>query len=90
MNGMPMTRRPDYSKIRTTSTRAIRLKCMDCCCQQIVSVRECLIKTCPLWRYRMGKEQRDGLYDLAHPGPGTPVYEGSGEVEMASGEEVEE
>ncbi len=38
-----------------TPMRAIRLKCMDCTCQQIVEVRECTATDCPLHPYRMGK-----------------------------------
>lgn len=54
--------RTDYSTIRLTASKAIRAKCMDCTCQQQAEVRNCTIKTCPLWRYRMGREQRDELY----------------------------
>lgn len=35
--------------------RAIRLKCLDCCCGQIVEIRECMVKTCALYPYRMGR-----------------------------------
>lgn len=41
---------------RITRARAIRAKCLDCCCGQIVDVRECTIKNCALWMYRMGYE----------------------------------
>ena len=44
---------------RLTRAKAIRLKCLDCCCGQRVEIRNCEIKTCPLWRFRMGKEERD-------------------------------
>jgi len=54
--------RPDYSKIRITMSKAIREKCLDCSCWQPSEVRECHIVKCPLWRFRMGKEQRDDLY----------------------------
>ena len=37
-----------------TPMKAIRAKCLDCSCNQIVEVRECPIKACPLWPYRMG------------------------------------
>jgi hypothetical protein len=53
---------PDYSKTRITRSKAIRLKCLDCCCQQIAEVRACHITGCPLWRYRMGQEQQDNLH----------------------------
>lgn len=66
--------RTDYSQVRLTATKSIRAKCLDCCCGQQAEVRRCTVKTCALWRYRMGKEQRDELYQLAHPkveNPGT-------------------
>ena len=44
---------------RLTRAKAIRLKCLDCCCGQRAEIRSCEIKTCPLWRFRMGKEERD-------------------------------
>lgn len=47
---------------RLTRQQAIRAKCLDCCCGQSVEVRECTIKSCALWRYRMGTEERDSLY----------------------------
>lgn len=54
--------RKDYSKIRLTATKAIREKCLDCCGRQEAEVRNCTVVKCPLWRYRMGREQRDELY----------------------------
>lgn len=38
--------------------RAIRLKCLDCCCGSAYEVRLCPAKTCPLWRFRLGAECR--------------------------------
>ena len=43
-----------------TPVKAIRAKCMDCTCQQIVEVRNCRITTCALWAYRMGKRPKKG------------------------------
>lgn len=34
--------------------RAIREKCLDCSCQQPVEVKECTVKGCALWPFRMG------------------------------------
>ena len=39
---------------KRTPIKAIRAKCLDCTCGQVVEVRECLIRDCPLWEYRMG------------------------------------
>ena len=41
---------------RVTRAKAIRLKCLDCSCGQLTEIRECPIKDCPLWCYRMGYE----------------------------------
>ena len=42
-----------------TRARAIRYKCLDCCCGSVVEVRECPIKDCSLWPFRLGKVPRD-------------------------------
>lgn len=44
---------------RITRAKAIRLKCIDCCCGNTTEVRKCPATNCPLWRYRMGKEIKD-------------------------------
>ena len=44
---------------RITRAKAIRLKCIDCCCGNTAEVRKCPAEHCPLWRYRMGKEIKD-------------------------------
>lgn len=44
---------------KLTPMRAIRKKCLDCCVGQIVEVRECKVKSCPLYAYRMGKRPVD-------------------------------
>ena len=41
---------------RRTRAQAIRAKCLDCCCDYASEVRECHIKECPLWIYRMSFE----------------------------------
>lgn len=42
---------------RLTRRNAIREKCMDCCCGNRAEVRRCTAVKCPLWRYRMGREE---------------------------------
>lgn len=37
-----------------TPVKAIRLKCMDCMCQQVAEVRNCSSIDCPLYMFRMG------------------------------------
>lgn len=39
---------------KLTPMKAIRKKCLDCCCGQVKEVRLCPIKTCPLYEYRSG------------------------------------
>lgn len=39
---------------RMTPVKAIRAKCLDCCCDQVAEVRACPAGDCPLWPYRMG------------------------------------
>lgn len=41
-------------KINRSPLKAIRAKCLDCCCGQTKEVRECTLKTCPLWPFRSG------------------------------------
>ena len=44
---------------RIGRAKAIRLKCLDCCCDQPSEVRNCPCTACPLWRFRMGREIKD-------------------------------
>ena len=44
---------------RIGRAKAIRLKCIDCCCGNTAEVRKCPVTNCPLWRFRMGKEIKD-------------------------------
>lgn len=41
-----------------TPVKAIRAKCLDCCCGQVVEVRLCPVEKCSLWPYRMGKRPK--------------------------------
>lgn len=44
------------SKTRTlTPIKAIRAKCLDCSGNSAAEVRECVLKHCPLYPYRMGR-----------------------------------
>lgn len=44
---------------KLTPMRAIRAKCLDCCCGQAIEVRLCEAKTCPLHEYRMGHRPKE-------------------------------
>lgn len=43
---------------RITRGKAIRLKCLDCCCGNGAEVRRCELRKCPLWPFRMGNEKK--------------------------------
>lgn len=36
--------------------KAIREKCLDCCCGQALEVKECVSRNCPLHSLRFGKD----------------------------------
>ena len=38
-----------------TPIKAIRAKCLDCCCNSAHEVRLCTCVNCALWPYRFGK-----------------------------------
>ena len=57
---------------RITRGKAIRLKCLDCCCGSPSEVRRCESRNCPLWRFRMGRE--------------TPADSGGDAEEFAAGQ----
>lgn len=42
-----------------TPMKAIRAKCLDCTLNQLQDIRECTIKKCPLYPYRMGRRPTD-------------------------------
>lgn len=43
------------SEERISPIKAIRLKCLDCCCGQRVEVNLCPCEDCALWPFRFGK-----------------------------------
>ena len=43
---------------RITRRKAIRLKCLDCCCGNGAEVRRCELRKCPLWPFRMSNEKK--------------------------------
>ena len=55
----------------TTPLKAIRLKCLDCCCGSAHEVKMCPVKNCPLHLFRLGKNpNRAGIGDNSHFEPG--------------------
>jgi len=43
------------NKLYETPIKAIRKKCLDCCCDQLKEIRECPVIKCPLYAYRFGR-----------------------------------
>ena len=39
----------------TSPLKAIRAKCLDCCCEQLNEVKYCPASNCPLHPFRFGK-----------------------------------
>lgn len=57
---------------KLTPMKAIREKCLDCCCGAFREVRLCSAQKCPLYPYRMGhrpKEGTDTSEDLENENP---------------------
>jgi len=44
-----------------TPVKAIRAKRLDCCCGQAKEVRLCVLESCPLFPYRMGRRPEKQL-----------------------------
>ena len=39
----------------TSPIKAIRAKCLDCCCGSASEVKSCTCQSCPLYAFRFGK-----------------------------------
>ena len=55
--------------------RAMRVKCLECCCNNSAEVRRCHMTDCPLWPFRMGRNpnragmgNREGSFRKSSPG----------------------
>ena len=44
----------EYKIEKIPPLKAIRYKCLDCCCNSRTEVDECPVHTCSLWPYREG------------------------------------
>ncbi len=51
---------------KLTPLKAVRKKCLDCCCGQITEVRLCTVKNCALYPYRMGHRPQDNKNIVNH------------------------
>ena len=54
-SGSGSVRENQEQPARTPVLKAIRAKCLDCCCGSAAEVRCCHLKHCPLWPFRMGE-----------------------------------
>ena len=54
---------------RLTRAKAIKAKCLDCCCGSQKEVKLCPSKDCPLWIYRLGKEVTENTPKLCQNTP---------------------
>lgn len=45
---------------KLTPIKAIRAKCLDCCCGSTAEVRLCTAEKCPLFPYKMGHRPKEG------------------------------
>ena len=50
-------------KLFATPIKAIRKKCLDCTCGQVLEIRECPVIECPLYPYRMGRRPDEATID---------------------------
>ena len=51
---------------KITPLKAIRLKCLDCTCNQAKEVTLCTAENCPLYPYRKGKRPKENNNETAH------------------------
>lgn len=42
---------------KLSRTTAVRMKCLDCCCYQVAEVTKCPCVDCPLYCFRMGRDE---------------------------------
>ncbi len=45
--------------MKLTRSKAIRLKCLDCCCGSAQEVKLCTCDSCPLFPYRFGRNPKE-------------------------------
>jgi len=57
--GNPWPRYRLYPPRALSPLRAVRHKCLDCCCESSQEVEACPVRDCPLWIYRFGSYPAD-------------------------------
>ena len=55
-----------------TPIKAIRQKCLDCCCGHTAEIRNCAVKNCALYPYRMGHRPKAEESTSGQPVPHNP------------------
>ena len=50
-------------KLYDTPIKAIRKKCLDCCCGSRKEIRECPVVECTLYPYRFGRRPTQAIVD---------------------------
>jgi hypothetical protein len=71
-------------KVYRSPVKAIRAKCMDCCCDSFAEVTRCDIVRCPLHPFRFGKNpyhSRTSTDNVARAGVALSVDEEDGDDE---------
>ena len=59
-----------------TPLKAIREKCLDCCCGSAQEVRLCTCEKCALYRFRFGKNpNRAGIGESRRISEKTPIHQ---------------
>jgi hypothetical protein len=61
--GNPWPKYRVYPPESLSPLRAVRHKCLDCCCESSMEVESCPVRDCPLWPYRFG------VYPAGHKKP---------------------
>ena len=51
------------AKLYETPIKAMRKKCLDCCCGSNKEVRECTVVKCAIYAYRFGKRPDKAVVD---------------------------
>ncbi|SVD98284.1 uncharacterized protein METZ01_LOCUS451138 [marine metagenome] len=51
------------AKLYDTPVKAMRKKCLDCCCGKVKEVRLCPAVECALWPYRFGRRPTKAILD---------------------------
>ena len=68
-----------------TPMKAIRQKCLECCCGSAAEVKECQIQDCALHAFRMGKNPNIKLSDEERARRAEKARENMGNLKYNSG-----